>query len=1654
MKKSFIKNIAKIFALSLLVSLFFSCGESSGLGPEVDLTAPVVSITSHEDDDYVPSCFTLEGTAYDNEAVTEIAIDFSDAGLYYKITPGQKNWYEKTSSSDWTEMGEGLSSCISSDGSWYWSVYVDTSKASWDDSTFELTLNASDALENTGKTSTVTLALIVDKENPDVMIYSPDLFTGSYEGVKSTTESYLLCDGNVISKLLNGDLTLSGRQSNADSFKQLRIEFDNGSLSSGTAKVTGDYTTAFTDTDTIAQNVDLGDEEAPTVYYSKTLRTGDDGVSDLRNWSMTINASDWSTTESGKSNGLDTGKKIIRVISTSLSDSGNWQRKVIGYFVWWPEADKPWIKTYTGDEDYSDNLYEIYPSANFTGSAQDDDGIASLTYKIEKTSDSDKTYDTYTDTTSLTLSEDEAKYSAWSFRTPSQNGEYRVTLTVTDLNGESASITRYFKILDVQPPSITVNSPESSSSVLSSSSGNIDFDLTVSDDGTVDSLVLVYLNPNMSDDVDNQIKYLSGTASEFDSATADGYTDSEGNILFSLTLPEPTSDSDKNVNVYSLKKTLNIFDDLKIDGTAKCLETMNFIFRAKDNGGSNKVVSFSLSGDSEAPDLTISTITLYDSSNNYVTFDGVDSNGTYTFGETPTLPKIEDGYYALLTGTWSDNSTSAWTSLSELKISDITFIWGDENATVTPSQDGTWTKKVTTLPTASSSISVSITDFGGNTKKTYQSVMIESTSASLERIGSNDDDGSYKSGDEIEITLEFNKSVTFTGANPSLTLNNEATAAYSGGNGTSTHVFKYTVSSGEDIEKLGVSKIVSDNTTWQDTATSDSFTPILPASGSSNSLEGSRNICVDTVSPKIESITAISSNGYYKEGDSIILKMTFIENVEVDGVSNLALVFSHQNNSSPVTTGSATVTGSKTILFTYTVQSGDNASPLTISSISNSGVTITDEAGNALDWTLPSVTATSIYVDTEAPPAPELKNVAWGSASVVTDSSGTSFEISGEENATIEYSIDNGENWQTYSGLVSLKNNGTYYILAKQTDQAGNESEPSSVVTVTVDKGYLLTAISATTVNGTYSTSTNTKAIEGTITFRKAVTIEQGATVTLNVGNTSDSSTSKTVAINECSSSSATNTLFTFTYTISDGDYIVDDDKLLNVTDWSFSSVTYSGNTVDMTFNTVVTEGKAFSDNREIKILTGVPWVKDVSLTGTGSKAILTVTFDREISKNSGNITFTQDPSSYRVPAVLTASEYNSIPTAAQSSYSKGMNGATLGSDSTLTNDTSTKYVLDYTKDIDDSTLVGYFTAANLHVVSIPIVASAVEANENVLTVTLGTTYELPTKGATYTLSIPANAVTDEVQNKNNEYSKTVTAEGIEAPEIRINKESQKITISDTNSPTTSASVNTPATASMKISCRTPEAIIYYAKTADSNATSDTSTVNTSITVSQTAKPKVSALSLYTPSTNITVTDTLGTEVSGYGTATGMKYAIAAYAKKDSYESDKSYEYATRTVLKLNISAYGNGSSQCAYGSASAVTENGTTLTYDKLRIWIQGGDATSGGNSLDPFPLSWGESTNFKLMEGSHTGDSMQGYYYWVTWDLNATAYHGFVLGNVHDFGTSGIGPSIYYATDCGWTKYKSSYPLYPGETLEMITSNYGGNTFQFNYKLKCIVN
>ena len=134
------------------------------------------------------------------------------------------------------------------------------------------------------------------------------------------------------------------------------IEFDNGKLTSGSTRKVTDAEPK-TSLDEIAEQVSFDNDEFDSgerrLYYAKTMKRGENGISDLRNWSLTIPQSDWVTNDLNSdllSLGEEAGSgKLIRVVATTLSDSLAWERKVIGWFVWWPEADTPWIDAYNGN---------------------------------------------------------------------------------------------------------------------------------------------------------------------------------------------------------------------------------------------------------------------------------------------------------------------------------------------------------------------------------------------------------------------------------------------------------------------------------------------------------------------------------------------------------------------------------------------------------------------------------------------------------------------------------------------------------------------------------------------------------------------------------------------------------------------------------------------------------------------------------------------------------------------------------------------------------------------------------------------------------------------------------------------------------------------------------------------------------------------------------------------------------------------------------------------------------------------------------------------------------------------------------------------------------------------------------------------------------
>lgn len=1676
--ENMVRNIKNIISGLFIILILAGC--EIGLGPAVDLTPPVVKLTSHKDNDSVASTFRLAGTATDNEEVVLLSVDFEEADIHYKVVPG-KTWQKKIHGTDWTEVPAEKASCTLADGVWNWFVDVNTAEAKAGmGSNYSLEIVVSDALGNASKDSKINCSLIVDDKIPNVSIYKPDIIS-SYEKAEQNFASYDAINGNTFLNLLNETINFHGRQDGSASFKELRIELDNGTTDDNVVSANVPVIKEPT-TEKIATAYPFGNTKK---YYSKTLIRNSEDVIDLRNWELTIIPKEWITTANSE---LATGKHLIRIISTSISNSDAWERKVVGYFVWWPEADKPWITANDGGIDDS-SAVEIYPSAIISGIAYDDDGIASLTYTFEKKAD-DGSYAVFEGLSdkALVLSEENAKTSAWSVKAPSDEGVYRLTLKIKDITGiEGENLVRYFETLDIHAPTINLNY---NNSAFAKANGDIEFTGNITDDGKIKSFKVIFLNPEHNDDPNNINRYVGGKEDFWNSA--DKSEDDFGNKIFNIPLSSATYNNITKENTYPLEQTLklNLFNDLGIGlgENKKPLQTLNFVFRALDNGnsgGTATVEPVTISGDTVAPVLTISSIQQFNSS-----AEGQTDDQSFSTDTVPTLNVVQDGDYVILKGSFSDNSIKVWGDATP-KISNITFTWGSATFTrqkLTKQADGSfnWEYKVTGIPKRSTPITASITDYGRNVTEVTKSVFIETTELELERIGSNTDDGVYTTGKEIELFLEFTKNTHVSGT-PKLKLNMGSgdTTRYatwdSSINDKSQIIFKYTIQAGDNVPTLDV--IAIEGGTWDDATVSGDqlFTPVLPTDDNKK-LGTSRNIRIDTIAPTVSKIESLTPSGYYKKDAQILLKLSFSESVSITNETNLSIGL----NGITSPTMSAVLSGSDVIL-TYTVGASQNAAPLktTANSISHSSVTVKDDAGNQLsNWNLVETTFTGVVIDNNPPSAPTVSASWSGDDAVSFDENGAYFTVSGETNESgktngvIEYTIDGGNSWQTYKNQVPLANNGTYTIQAKQTDQAGNTSSSSTAKKIIIDKGALFTNITVTNPAGTYKTGS---VITGKINFRKDVTLPDSSTISLNVKRGGAALPAIDIANPTTPASS-----FTFTYTVAANDVIDttnNADGNLSASGWSFSTVTVdygkdeSNNditkSVSATFADCVTAAKNIpANNKEIKLLTGYPAYSNAVLS-TDNKT-LTITFNRNITKVSSTKEIVLEMTdTFYVPSVLTESEYNDLAaviSGLDTYYEAGVNGAVTNG-TKLKPDTTTKYILKYSYAHNNSALVTLFTNANKHKVRVPLYSSNVKANGNTLTVNLTGVYAIPVKGATYKLTIPAGIVQDEVQNQNNvESTETgIVASGVELPVIRIKKDDQTIVSGAT---TAAATVTMPDTAEMTIDCQTPGATITFAKNENSStlitikdckthtATYGNDTNNTKLTTDDVDYPT-------TGFTTYSTKQTLGAAIGNYDAATGLKIAIVAKATKNGV-TETSYEYATRSVLKFNLSTtqrWANNrwnSRDYDIGGGYAIIPD-TDVELCDLPIWVQGGDAPAGGNVIAGFPLAWDDCSTYKLMacdrsytksnygnnnnvtntnltanEGQTafstegTWKEMHTYWYWVTWDISSPCYTGFAVGDVPaDAATAG--PKNWYVGECSWAAIKQNTALYPGETLEL---------------------
>ena len=194
-----------------------------------------------------------------------------------------------------------------------------------------------------------------------------------------------------------------------------------------------------------------------------------------------------------------------------------------------------------------------------------------------------------------------------------------------------------------------------------------------------------------------------------------------------------------------------------------------------------------------------------------------------------------------------------------------------------------------------------------------------------------------------------------------------------------------------------------------------------------------------TGQPLVASVSASTSDGAYNAGDTVLVTVTFSENVTVTGTPQLTL----ETGSTDVVLNYLSGSGAANLVFRYIVASGHTSADLSYSSttalvLPNNNVMIRDSLANDGVLTLPVPgTANSLQankalvIDTEAPTAGTVSdgsgsdvNYSSGNTSLTANWTGFSDTLSGI--ASYEIAIGTSSGATDILGWISAGNVTTY----------------------------------------------------------------------------------------------------------------------------------------------------------------------------------------------------------------------------------------------------------------------------------------------------------------------------------------------------------------------------------------------------------------------------------------------------------------------------------------------------------------------------------------------------------------------------------------------------------------------------------------------------
>jgi large repetitive protein len=498
--------------------------------------------------------------------------------------------------------------------------------------------------------------------------------------------------------------------------------------------------------------------------------------------------------------------------------------------------------------------------------------------------------------------------------------------------------------------------------------------------------------------------------------------------------------------------------------------------------------------------------------------------------------------------------------------------------------------------------------------------------------------GFYKSGENLDFTVNYDASVVVNNT-PLLGItigSSNVNASYLSGSGTSSLKFRYTVQAGDlDANGITITGITLNGGTIKSFGGSNAINTL-------QNVGSTASINIDGVIPVINSVTSSAPNALYNEGTSIPIIVTFSENVTVTGTPQLSL----ETGITDRTVNYASGSGTNSLVFNYIVQSGDITADLDYTSTSAmdlNGGTIRDNAGNSAIISLPapgaagSVAANkNLVIDAQLPTVLSLTstttngtykiadviNITMNMSEAVTvtgtptlslNSGGTASYASGSGTSTLSFTYtvatNDGAADLDYAAVNSLSlAGGTIKDAATNSavltlPATGSANSIGGQKNIIIDGIIPLIAGTAVPANGTYVEGNN---LDFVINFSEAVTLNSAGgtpyiSLTLNNGGS--------VSANYISGSGSSS--LTFRYSVISGNQDSDGITLSN-------SITLNGGTIsDAVGNNAVVSGINFSSTAFIRV-DGIAPTATIVLADSDLKAgetsLLTITFSETIT--------------------------------------------------------------------------------------------------------------------------------------------------------------------------------------------------------------------------------------------------------------------------------------------------------------------------------------------------------------------------------------------------------------------------------------------------------